>query len=68
MKVYVNEIPLILFEGARVKDALNKYFIAVKGGKVEVGVLAYDIKGNLVMPYGALSDGMAIFIRTNLKS
>jgi hypothetical protein len=68
MKVYVNDIPLILFEGARVRDALNKYFIAVKGGKVQGDVLAYDIKGNLVMPYGALTEGMAIFIRTNPKS
>ena len=68
MKVYVNDIPLILFEGARVRDALNKYFIAVKGVKVQGDVLTYDIKGNLVMPYGALTDGMAIFIRTNLKS
>ena len=65
MIVFVNNSEVCIFEGARVKDAVNKYYsqllIRVELNKREVKV--HDIHGNPVMQDGSLSEGDHIYLK-----
>lgn len=67
MKVQVNHIELIIFEGAKVKDAIRKYYanqeIAIPNPLPKVK----DRYGNLVAEDGALLPNTALFIQKNNK-
>jgi hypothetical protein len=62
MRVYVNDKPVEIFEGARVCDALSKYFaerfVPYDPGSVRV----YDYHRNFVFHDGSLSEHDRIFI------
>jgi len=70
MRVFVNDVEVSVFEGARVKDAVNKYssqlLIKVERGKQ--GVKVNDIHGNPVMSDGSLSENDHIYVNTGSKS
>ena len=65
MIVFVDDAKVCIFEGARVKDAVNKYYsqllIRVELNKREVKV--HDIHGNPVMLDGSLSEGDHIYLK-----
>jgi 5'-nucleotidase len=68
MKIIVNDVALELFMGARVRDAVMKYF--TESGKKIPRKLpdAKDRYGNIVSPDGELSEGNILFIgRRNKK-
>ncbi len=67
MKVFVNDTCLELFEGATVKDALNKYFTAVLKKEIKTsgriaGLIVSDNHGNRVMTDGSLSADDHIYV------
>ncbi len=70
MIIFVNDAEVCIFEGARVKDAINKYssqlLIKVEPGKQ--GFKVNDIHGNPVMPDGSLSENDHIYVNTGSKS
>ncbi len=70
MRVFVNNLSVNVFEGARVIDAVNKYssqlLIKVEPGKQ--GVKVIDIHGNPVMLDGSLSENDHIYVSTDTKS
>ena len=47
MKVYVNDMEVVVFEGATVQDALNKYaaLMLIKGRSGKTGQKAHDTPG-----------------------
>ncbi len=66
MKVFVNDTGIDLFEGATVRDALNKYFASVlkrgeKDSGSRTGIIVYDQHGNRVMTDGSLSEDERIY-------
>ena len=64
MKITVNNTPLELHEGAKVKDAIIKYY-STSGKKVPVPFPAVEDRyGNKVAPDGELTDGNILFIKT----
>lgn len=63
MKIFVDNTPIELHEGARVKDALVRYY-SLTGKKIPKKLPAVeDPYGNIVAPDGELSDGGTLFIR-----
>ncbi|TVR75216.1 MAG: hypothetical protein EA408_00750 [Marinilabiliales bacterium] len=67
MKVFVNDTGIDLFEGATVRDALNKYFSAVlkrgiKTREPHADIPVYDKHGNMVMPDGSLSADDRVYV------
>ena len=70
MRVFVNDTKVSVFEGARVRDAVNRYYsqlvISVELNMREVKVR--DIHGNLVMEDGSLSEGDHIYVNTDPQS
>jgi len=62
MRVWVNDIPVIVFEGACVEDAVNKYasrlFRVIPKPFPEVK----DGHGNQVMPDGSLSGDDRLYV------
>ncbi len=70
MKVFVNDTCLELFEGATVKDALNKYFTTVLKNEIKTSgriadLIVSDNHGNRVMTDGSLSANDCIYIENN---
>ncbi|MBJ2176458.1 bifunctional metallophosphatase/5'-nucleotidase [Aureibaculum sp. A20] len=67
MKITVNSIPLEVYNGAKVKDAIVKYYS--HQGKDSPKILPHveDQYGNKVDTDGALTDGYTLFINTNHK-
>ena len=64
MKITVNNISLELHEGARVQDAIAKYYSG-SGKKAPVPLpSAEDRYGNTIAPDGELTDGNTIIIKT----
>jgi 5'-nucleotidase / UDP-sugar diphosphatase len=64
MKITVNNTPIELHEGARVQDAIIKYY-SHSGKKVPVPFPeAQDRYGNTIAPDGELTDDNALFIKT----
>ena len=64
MKITVNNTPVELHEGARVQDAITKYY-SNSGKKVPVPLpVAEDRYGNTIAPDGELTDGNTLFIKT----
>ncbi len=64
MKITVNNTPLELHEGAKVQDAIVKYY-SHSGKKVPVPLpAAEDRYGNTIAHDGELTDGNAIFLKT----
>jgi sulfur carrier protein ThiS len=62
MKVYVNDNPVEIFEGARVCDALNKYS-GEQSGVFNPGLIRIsDYHGNIVFLDGSMSENDRIFI------
>ncbi len=64
MRVFVNNLSVNVFEGARVKDAVNKYSsqLLIKFEPGKQGVKVNDIHGNTVMPDGSLSENDHIYV------
>ena len=67
MKVTVNHIPLDLHSGARVKDAILKYYTELGIHSPNPFPKVEDRYGNKVASDGELSDGNILFIRTHRK-
>jgi 5'-nucleotidase / UDP-sugar diphosphatase len=64
MKITVNNTQFELHEGAKVKDAIIKYY-STSGKKVPVPFpAAEDRYGNTIAPDGELTEGNALFINT----
>jgi 5'-nucleotidase / UDP-sugar diphosphatase len=64
MKITVNNTPVELHEGARVQDAITKYY-SHSGKKTPVPFpVVGDRYGNTIAPDGELTDGNALFIKT----
>jgi hypothetical protein len=60
MKIYVNDKPLDILPGMRVKHALLSAGILKE---IEASKKAYDRWGNEIGLEGALSEGMKIYVR-----
>ena len=65
MKVYVNSKPVILYEGARVKDAINKYYsdLLITGIPESSFINVHDNHGNPVMLDGSLGENDHIYVK-----
>lgn len=67
MQVYVNDIPVSVFDGAKVKDAINKYhsqmLLTDKSGQYCFEVT--DSVGNYVRPDGSMSENERIYLLTH---
>ncbi|NLD62968.1 MAG: bifunctional metallophosphatase/5'-nucleotidase [Bacteroidales bacterium] len=67
MKIIVNDTELDLHSGARVRDAISRYYKHA-GRKVPKRLpVAEDKFGNIVAPDGALTDGNTLFILSGRK-
>lgn len=68
MRVYVNDKPVEIFEGARICDALNKYFSERFRVFDRRLIRIFDSHGNIIFHDGSLSEYDRIFITemTNL--
>ncbi len=67
MKITVNNTPLELHKGAKVKDAILKYY-SQQGKKIpKYFPLVEDRYGNKVASDGELTDGNTLFIKTKHK-
>ena len=64
MKVYVNNKPVVVYEGARVKDAINKYYsdLLIKGNPESFSIKVHDSHGNTVMLDGSLGEDDHIYV------
>ena len=63
MNIRVNNTPLELHEGAKVQDAILKYY-SLSGQKIPVPLpIATDRWGNTMAPDGELADGNTLFIK-----
>ncbi|MGF1638076.1 MAG: hypothetical protein ACFCUU_13445 [Cyclobacteriaceae bacterium] len=65
MKVFVNDVAIVVFEGAKVKDAVlktdrNSYQSFLSGV-----LIVRDSEGNELMPNGQLSDEVHIYFDKN---
>lgn len=68
MKIIVNDTPLELHSGARVQDAVLKYYSQI-GKKCPSGLPPVEDKfGNNVSPDGELTDGNSLYIRSDKGS
>jgi 5'-nucleotidase len=67
MKVTVNKIPFELHNGAKVKDAILKYYAELGMRSPELFPRVEDRYGNTVAFDGELSDGNILFIKTHRK-
>jgi 5'-nucleotidase/UDP-sugar diphosphatase len=67
MKITVNNMPLDLHSGAKVKDAILKYYSELGTHSPEHYPLVEDRYGNTVASDGALSDGQILFIKPHRK-
>jgi len=67
MKITVNNIPFDLHDGAKVKDAILKYFSQQGIIYPKVFPLVEDRYGNKVAYDGELTDGNTLFIKTKHK-
>jgi sulfur carrier protein ThiS len=62
MRVYVNDKPVEIFEGARVCDALNKYY-ARRVKTYDPGLARiFDSQRNIIFQDGSLSEYDRIYI------
>ena len=68
MKITVNTIPLELHNGAKVKDAILKYFSELGIPSPEQFPRIEDRYGNRVASDGELSEGNILFIKTKHKN
>lgn len=63
MKVYVNDIPVIIFRGARVGEVVLAYskhgYKLLRSGYLTI----YDRFGNLTEPDGPVLEGQHFFLR-----
>lgn len=62
MQVYVNDLRVTLFEGARVRDAVNKYASRLFINTGQTWTVVKDDQGNQVMPDGSLSENDRIYV------
>jgi hypothetical protein len=67
IKITVNNIPLDLHDGAKVKDAILKYYAQQGINKPKKFPLVEDRYGNSVASDGELTDGNTLFIKTKHK-
>jgi len=67
MKITVNNIPLELHNGARVRDAILRYYSELGIHRPEHFPPVKDRYGNEVALDGELTDGNALFIKTKRK-
>ena len=67
MKITVNNTPLDLHNGAKVKDAILKYYSQQGINNPRYFPLVEDPYGNKVALDGELTDGNALFIKTKRK-
>jgi 5'-nucleotidase len=67
MKITVNNIPIDLHKGAKVKDAILKYFSQLDINIPEQFPPVEDRYGNQVASDGELADGNILFIKTKRK-
>lgn len=63
MKVIINEKPIRLFEGARVKDAIRKFSEIYQEQMPESPYTIADAHGNIIRPEGRLSENDQLFIK-----
>lgn len=69
MKVKVNTRTLVLFEGARVKNALLRYFTVKKLDKRLIDTVeVHDIFGHVLDHDAPLSDGKQITFELNTQT
>lgn len=61
MKVYVNDIPVILFPGMTVRHALIRLGLMKE---IEMGKVVYDEWGNELGLDGELTEGVKLFIKS----
>lgn len=64
MQVYVNDMPVSVFDGAKVKDAINKYYsqMLLMGKSGEYFNEVTDSIGNPVSTDGSLSEDERIYL------
>lgn len=62
MRIWINDKSFELFEGAKVQDALNKYFSEVGKQHSHDTYQVIDSHGNLLMTDGSLLEGSKIYI------
>lgn len=62
MRIWINDKSFELFEGAKVQDALNKYFSELGNQGEHDSYQVIDNHGNLLMHDGSLSEGSKIYI------
>jgi len=67
MKITVNNIPFDLHSGAKVKDAVLRYYSELGIHSPERFPKVEDRYGNKVASDGELSDGHILFIKTHRK-
>lgn len=67
MQITVNSTPLELYNGAKVKDAILKYYSQL-GKNPKKNLRIEDSYGNSVDFDGALTDGNSLFIKTTQKN
>lgn len=68
MKIKVNNVPINIFNGAKVKDAIVKYY-ALKDKKMSIsGIIIRDFYGNIVGEEGSLLEGMCLTIEKKDKT
>ena len=67
MKITVNNTPLELHNGAKVKDAILKYYSQQGNNSPKYFPLVEDRYGNKVACDGELTDGNTLFIRTQTR-
>jgi hypothetical protein len=63
MNVFVNDRPVAVFDGARVSEAVNKYYCVVFKRRAPEKYRVYDGHGNQVMPGGSLSENDRLYIK-----
>ncbi len=64
MQVYVNDMPVSVFDGAKVEDAINKYYsqLLLMGKSGEYCIEVTDGIGNPVRTDGSLSENERIYL------
>ncbi len=65
MKIYVNDTPLSIFSGCRIRDAILKYCIQTKKSLCIDDLIIRDAWGNIVADDATVHDGEKIFIENN---
>ncbi|MFH1119927.1 MAG: hypothetical protein V1775_08885 [Bacteroidota bacterium] len=62
MKVFVNDIEIVVFTGATTRDAILSYFRSIQSPVPDPLPLILDPYGNIIEPDGELSENNQIFI------